>query len=271
MENTTAPRLLRVRQPKRADLVAEDVKRLVTQHELKPGDKLPMEKDLQKLFGVSKSTIREALKSLEVQGLITISTGPSGGATIAEVPLDRTFLFLQNYLFFKNVTMKDIYSARRLLEPELAAGAVPHLTERDFEALEANIENCHPAGGDEARLVRQRQEDLDFHDILAAANPDPFLRFLCQMINEMLRRLVVYSKHTPAEEHTAFGCANEKCHGAILEAARARDVGKVRDLMRAHMDEASFYVERLNGELDGRLILDSEMNIPAALKLPGRS
>jgi len=271
MEHVVKSQTPRVRQQKRGDLVAEDIKRLVTQRELKPGDKLPMEKELQNLFGVSKSTIREALKSLEVQGLITVSTGPTGGATIVEVPLQRTLLFLQNYLFFQDVTMKDIYAARRLLEPELAAGAVPHLTEKHFRALEENIENCQPTSRDERRLVHQRQADLDFHDILAAANPDPFLRFLCQTINEMLRRLVVFSTHTPPEEHAEFGCANAKCHTNILEAARQRDVERVRHLMRAHMDEASGFVERLNGQLDGRLILDSEM-MPTSFKLPpGRS
>jgi DNA-binding GntR family transcriptional regulator len=155
--------------------------------------------------------------------------------------------------------MKDIYSARRLLEPELAAGAAPFITDEQLDALEANIGACEPASKEAEGLVSQRQADLDFHDILATANPDPFLRFICQMINELLRRLVVFSTDTPAEEHVRFGTANVHCHSEILLALRARDPQKVRDLMRAHMDEASGFVARLNGRLDGRLILDSEM------------
>lgn len=218
-----------------------------------------MEKELQRLFSVSKSTIREALKSLEVQGLITVSTGPTGGATIIEVPLERTFQLLQNYLFFKEVSMQDIYAARRLLEPELAAGSVPFLSEEQLDALEHNIETCQPTSQEASLLVRQRQADLDFHDILAAANPNPFLRFTCELINEMLRRLVVFSTHTPPEEHTKFGCANVKIHSEIAKAARDRDSERVRALMKAHMEEAAEYVKRLNGRLDGRLILNSEM------------
>lgn len=246
-------------QVKRADMVTEDIKRLITQRNLKPGDRLPNERDLQDLFSVSKSTTREALKSLEVQGLITISPGPGGGATIREVPLERTLQLVQNYLFFKDVSMKDIYNARRLLEPELAAGAVPFITDEQLDALEANIEACEPASKEAGGLVRQRQADLDFHDILAMANPDPFLRFICQMINELLRRLVVFSTDTPAEEHARFGVANVHCHSEILKAVRSRDAQKVRELMREHMDEASNFVTRLNGRLDGRLFLDSEM------------
>jgi len=65
--------------------MVEDIKRWIAERRLGPGDKLPKEDELQALFGVSKGTAREALKSLEVQGLVTLKTGPAGGATIGEV------------------------------------------------------------------------------------------------------------------------------------------------------------------------------------------
>ena len=112
-------------------MVVEEIKRWIAEERLRPGDKLPKEAALQQLFGVSKGTAREALKSLEVQGLVTVSTGPAGGATIGEVPLDRTFQLVQNYLFFRDLNVAQIYAIRRILEPELAAGAVAHLTEAE--------------------------------------------------------------------------------------------------------------------------------------------
>ncbi|WP_066733173.1 FadR/GntR family transcriptional regulator [Cupriavidus sp. D384] len=257
-----------IRKQKRADLVAEELKRLITQRNLRPGDKLPHEVKLQQMFSVSKSTIREALKSLEVQGLISVSTGPTGGGTIVEVPLDRTFQLMQNYLFFKDVGISDVYTIRRLLEPELAAGAIPHLTEDDFRALERTIDLCDPASkaAAESQMLDQRQEDLTFHDILAAANPNPMLRFCCQLINEMLRQLVVFGNETPACEHERFGAANVSFHRRILEAARARDTDKVRALMSAHMEECTHFVTRMNGRVHGRLVLDSEMTRRTWLK-----
>jgi GntR family transcriptional repressor for pyruvate dehydrogenase complex len=60
------------------------------------------------------------------------------------------------------------------------------------------------------------------------------------------------------EEHTKFGCANVKIHAEIANAARVRDSERVRALMNAHMEEASEHIKRLDGRLDGRLILDSE-------------
>ena len=246
-----------IRSLKRPDLVAQEIKRLITEKNLSPGDRLPRESELQAQFEVSKGTIREALKSLEVQGLITISTGPSGGGTIVEVPLDRTLQFMQNYLFFQDVTIDSIYAVRQLLEPELAAGAVAHLTEADFEALEHSIACCNPASSSED-LVSQRREDVNFHDILAAANPNPFLRFTCELINEMLRQLIVYGNRTPKAEHRRFGEVNADFHRQIVLAARAHDVVRVRELMTLHMQDAANNVKRMKGRLQGKLILDAD-------------
>jgi GntR family transcriptional regulator, transcriptional repressor for pyruvate dehydrogenase complex len=246
-----------LRHLKRSDVVAEEIKRLITEGSLHPGDRLPRESELQAQFGASKGTIREALKSLEVQGFLKISTGPAGGGTLIEVTLDRTLQLLQNYLFFKDVTIDGIYEARRLLEPELAAGAVPHLSEDDFLALERSIACCDPTSSQED-LLSQRREDVNFHDILAAANPNSFLRFICELINEMIRQLIVYGNRTPESEHRRFGEANAKIHRQITAAARARDVDAVRRLMTQHMEDAAKHVKRMKGRLQGRLILDAD-------------
>jgi DNA-binding FadR family transcriptional regulator len=51
---------------------------------------------------------------------------------------------------------------------------------------------------------------VNFHDILAAANPNPFLRFSCELINEMIRQLIVFGNRTPQTEHRRFGEANAR-------------------------------------------------------------
>jgi GntR family transcriptional repressor for pyruvate dehydrogenase complex len=64
--------------------------------------------------------------------------------------------------------------------------------------------------------VRQRQEDVNFHDILAAANPNPFLRFSCELINEMIRQLIEFRNDTPQAEHERFGQAEVYCQQRTL-------------------------------------------------------
>jgi DNA-binding FadR family transcriptional regulator len=250
-----------VRAPKRADLVAEEVKRWIASRGMGAGDRLPKEAELQAIFSVSKGTIREALKSLEVQGLINVVTGPTGGARVGEVPFDKTFQLVQNYLYFKDVTVEDIYQLRRLLEPELAAGAVPHLTAAQFAALESSIAVCAPMPVRREDELVQRQEDLHFHDILAEANPNQLLRFVCQTVNHMLRCLVVLGGSKSSEHNRRLGETNVRAHQAILAAARRRDAEKVRKLMALHIAEAEGHVRKMHAELRKRLVLDSNMRM----------
>jgi GntR family transcriptional regulator, transcriptional repressor for pyruvate dehydrogenase complex len=247
------------RTQKRGDVVVEEIKRWIGERRLIPGDKLPKETALQELFGVSKGTAREALKSLEVQGLITVSTGPAGGATISEVPIERTFQLVQNYLFFRDLNVAQIYVIRRMLEPELAAGAVAHLTGADFEALEHSIHSCAPTPANDAQARAQRQEDLHFHDVLAAANPNALLRFMCEVINQLLRHLVTMGNQPAHPAYKRLGDANVAAHRRLLVAARRRDANEVRRLMLDHIDEAGDLAAELDAALRQGFVSDADL------------
>jgi GntR family transcriptional regulator, transcriptional repressor for pyruvate dehydrogenase complex len=244
--------------PKRGDEMVEEIKAWIAEKRVAPGDRLPKESELQALFGVSKGTAREALKSLEVQGLVKMSTGPAGGATIGEVPLERTLQLLQNYLFFRTLDIPQIYAVRRVLEPELAAGAVPHLTEEHFAALERSIAVCSPHSSRREEALAQRQEDLHFHDVLAAANPNVLLRFMCQVINHLLRYSVAMGEPNHPAGHE-LGDTNVAAHRRLLAAARKGDAARVRKLMVEHIDEAEQHVLKLSAAVRQRFVSDSDL------------
>jgi DNA-binding FadR family transcriptional regulator len=246
--------------PKRGDVIVDEIKGWIAERRLAPGDRLPKESELQELFGVSKGTAREALKSLEVQGLVTVSTGPSGGATIGEVPLERAFQLVQNYLFFRDVDVAQIYAVRRILEPELAAGAVPHLTAADLAALERSIETCAPLPATKAQAMSQRQEDLHFHDVLAAANPNALLRFMCEVINHLLRHMVAMGDQPVHPAYQRLGDSNLAAHRRILEAVKRGDANRVRKLMVEHIDEARTHVVELDAAVRQRFVSDADMH-----------
>lgn len=245
---------------KRGDVVAEQVKLWITERHLHPGDKLLKESALQNLFSVSKATMREALKSLEVQGLVTVSTGPNGGATVAEVPFGRTLQFLQNYLFFKDLSVEDIYAARLIIEPEIAATSLPHLKMDDIAALERSIAFCAPTAHSLVVTQLQRREDLNFHDILARANPNPLLRLMAQLINELLRHVVSLGGRTTHQQYQRFGAANVSAHRSIIDAIRSNDADKVRRVMLEHILEAEGHVKKLQGVVKQKLLLNSEVD-----------
>ncbi len=82
MSDTTLPQPATTPKRKRTDEIVDAIKRMIVEHGLGPGDRLPQERDLITQFSASKGTVREALKALEVQGLISVRTGPGGGAFI---------------------------------------------------------------------------------------------------------------------------------------------------------------------------------------------
>lgn len=233
---------------KRADHIVDAIKRWIVIEDIQPGDKLPNEKTLMEQFDCAKGTVREALKSLEVQGLITIKTGPNGGAALAEVPYGLTAQMLRNYLHFQKTTGPSVYGLRKLIEPEIAALAVENLTAADIVTLERLTACCqHPPVDIEDRLT-QRMSELDFHNLLADRCNNPILAFMGRFLNDLLKDLVIYKK-TALPEQIEFSNSNLQFHIQLIDAFKQHNRKAVFSLMQAHMEAA----EKFNIELEIQL------------------
>ncbi|WP_372501141.1 FCD domain-containing protein (plasmid) [Tistrella mobilis] len=243
------------RRPKLSELIVEDVKRRIVTEQLKPGDRLPGEAELIRLHGCSKGTVREALKGLEVEGLVVSRTGPGGGAWLARPTHDHASRALRNFLQFRHPDGHQIYALRKLIEPEVAVLAVGRLGPADFEVLEANIALCahEPVTEEEQRI--QRIAEIDFHNVLADVCPNPIFGFLGRFLNELLRDVVVLKKvYLP--ERRQFGLNNVDYHRRLIEAFRREDAAEVRRLMLDHMCDAEDHLDALEAEVARRFLLE---------------
>ena len=227
---------------KRSDLVAEQIKEAIISKRLPPGERLSDEKDFLKTYRVSKGTMREALKSLEVQGLVNIKTGPGGGASVARVSSEKTNELLWNYFFSRNVSLNDIYAVRKLVEPELAASVAAHLEEEDLQLLEQSVGNCSIQEFDDNDRV-QRIQELDFHLVMADACPNPVLAFFTKFILSLLARIIIHEELNPdphiSSHHSQQGL---DYHQALLMAFRERNPDKARQVMIEHMESAESFM-----------------------------
>lgn len=235
-------RLKPPRGPKRPAAICEEIKGWIVTRKLKPGDPLPQEKALLERFRASKGTMREALRSLEAQGLVTTRTGPRGGVFVAALDQHRAMELLGNYFFFRQPTIADIYTVRCQLEPELAASLVGRLSEDDCQRLEETMRVYdHPAEtvGEE---YKQRMAELDFHAVLAELCPNPVLGFMCGFLQNLLRDLTVcrriYDRPNPALRETGLSYQTR-----LIAALRAGDGESVRSIMYKHMLSAWRYME----------------------------
>jgi GntR family transcriptional regulator, transcriptional repressor for pyruvate dehydrogenase complex len=243
----------RPRASKRSDLIAEEMKRWIFVDKKQPGDRLPQEHELAALFKASRWTIREALKSLEVQGLISVSSGASGGARIADVSLENAVQLLANYFYFKPLSIQHIYSLRKVLEPMLAVETVDHLTEQHLRALAANVETTRLSPRNEDERREHRTAELAFHNILADACPNPVLSFICRFINDVLKDWVVFNR-TYVEDSEQFTHENLDYHAALLDAFQRRDRAAVARLMAEHMDQAACHTVEMNCEIEVKFL-----------------
>ncbi len=217
--------------------VAEAIKDWVVEQKLRQGDRLPNEAELIARFGMAKSTIREAMRILEAQGLIETRTGPGGGSFVGEVTADRAKALLANYFYFRDLSVADIYQLRRVLEPELAASLAGRLDTSQLAELE-DVVASYPEPARSAEEEREQHvASLAFHRKLANFSENALLAFVVSFMGRILTDLTVYRRlyDPPNRELYEKGVAYQTELIAALREGRAEDA---RTIMRRHMETA---------------------------------
>ena len=195
--------------------------------ELRPGDRLPPEADLARSLGVSRPTVREALKVLEALNVLESSTGPTGGtfvrpldgAGVAEYLTDSISLLLD----VDELTPEELYAAREAIEVPAAGMAAARRTEEDLDALQAVIE------GDELKDFDTLVADISFHRALAAASKNRMLSLFVNAVHMTLRTITARYILPEAKQ------ASQRQHRLIYEAIVAGDEALARGRMREHL------------------------------------
>jgi DNA-binding FadR family transcriptional regulator len=237
---------------KRSDAIAGEIKKWIVEKNLQSGHRLPQEKELTEHFISAKSTVREAIKVLEAQGLVTTKTGPGGGAFVTEMPQEKAISLLSNFFYFNTLTIKDIYQIRIQLEPEMAASLCGRLTPDDLECLKKTITIYSSPVATQEEEYQQRLNELMFHECLADLCPNPLLSFVCKFMLHLLKNLdfchKIYQK--PNQELFDTGRYYQM---ALYDALEQEDHKRVRQLMREHMLAAEKIMVTRERELNGRL------------------
>lgn len=199
---------------------------MVTAGDLKPGDRLPGERELADLFNVSRPTIREAVKALSVLGVLKSRHG--GGIYVS--PLEAADLLgpLTFFLTLRDVEVARLYEARSLIEGEIAALAAAHATAADADRLAALIEQQEAVLGDP---VAYRLVDTKFHRVLADLSGNAFLSRAAESLN-----ILGLEFRKTASETAEVIMGSVRDHKRILASVRAGDAGAARQAMREHME-----------------------------------
>ncbi len=233
--------------------VADEIKQWVVERDLKAGDKLPNEGAMIEQFGVSKGTVREALRILEAQGLIVTKTGPGGGSIVGEVSTERARSLLANYFYFQNLSVADIYQMRKVLEPELAASLAGRLDEGQLAELHS-LALRHPEPATTAEEEKEQHiSSLVFHARLSDFAGNRLLGFIIGFMAQALTDLTVYRQlyDPPNVDLWRKGRQHQL---QLVEALRQGEPERARKIMYSHMQIAEELMSVQEAHLQRRFL-----------------
>ena len=236
----SAPRAA-IQSQKKSALLAQQIVDEIVNDGLVAGDRLPPEAEMSAYYGVGRSTIREALRVLESQGVITIKTGPGGGPVVA--PFDAGFLAanIALHLQLSGATFRDVMNARLVIEPAIAGAAAELGDDDTLKALNSIVENSASLPETAAASVRQNlvTDSADFHDIVAAGSGNPFFEYLMMAIHRITEPF--------AQQLSYAGERRERLvrhHREIVEGIASGDRDVAAGAMRKDLLEFFDYVDQ---------------------------
>ena len=168
------------------EVVAGQLRDRILSGELQVGDRLPPEDELTEVFGVARTTLREALRVLESQGLITIRRGRGGGPVVTHPSLEPAAMALAVSLQLQGATHGDLDMARRMIEPQVAGELARRHRAADLKALDAAIDVADAAAqaGDVEAFGLAA---LGFHETLMERSHSITITTLSQVLHELVQ------------------------------------------------------------------------------------
>ncbi|MEX2496879.1 MAG: FadR/GntR family transcriptional regulator [Woeseia sp.] len=210
--------------------IVSQIRDAVFAGELKTDDVLGSEADLSKRFGVSRMSIRDALRSLEAMGIVEIRMGAKGGATIAAGSSDRFADALAIQLALIGVTKEELLQARAATESMTAELAAMNATAEDLEEIKAVVDEAEANVGNAENTVSLGEK---FHLAVASAAHNGILHAQMKAMRDVLWR----PGRQPTREHAE--CI-VKVHRQLYELIAAGDAEEARLLMASHVKTLNF-------------------------------
>jgi GntR family transcriptional regulator, sialic acid-inducible nan operon repressor len=217
-----------------SEQVTAELEQLIVSGRLKAGATLPSERELMGVYGVGRTSIREALFALQRKGVVSAQPGlrpivslPKAATLVADLS-GTVRLFLAS-----EVGMREFQLARRFFEPAIARFAAQHATPDDHARMSVALASCDAAQAQPEAFV---DADVDFHFAMVQATHSELLIALHRAVLEWLREQRISSMEPLGSTQAA-----QRAHRRILEAIVARDPDRAERAMLGHLTEVESY------------------------------
>ena len=226
MPVTFNPEFETVRRNKVYEEVARQIERLILK-KLQPGDKLPSERELAETLGVSRSSIRDAIRSLELMGMVEPRQG--AGTIVREISSDSLANPLVNVLKRKEELVSELLDFRKMLEPPLAARAAARVSADEISEMEEILQRQQEKQSlGEAAVA----EDAEFHYSIALASGNSVVLKVLDILMDLLRGTRERSLQVEGRPQRSLAG-----HRRILAALKRHDAEAAKAAMRRHIED----------------------------------
>lgn len=209
------------------EAIAVQLKEAIYSGKLKPGDKLPTERELAKMFKTSSAAVRSAVLSLEQAGLLRIKKGAGGGFFIQDLDFRPVRDSLNHLLRLGKASISDLTEARGALEPEAARLAAIRATAGDLKEMEKAILELKKGF---IRALPRQSDDFKFHVCVAEGSKNAIIITFTRSLMDLLSQGIGSYTLRPEENETILDQ-----HQRILDAIIAKDPAKAQRLSLEHV------------------------------------
>jgi len=233
-----------VKRPDVTGLVVERLRSLLERGVLQPGSKLPPEPKMAGMFGISRPSLRQAYKALNILGIIRAV--PGDGTYISESTSQALSMPLTFLMLLKKITLEEVFEFRMLLEGELATMAANRASDEELLAMHAQLEQMRSFLTDETR-ARYLEAEYEFHNCIARGAHNALLLEITSIVSGLLwetRKKLVELVPDLNEDLQA--------HRNIYLAACARQAQAAGDAMRRHLKVAFDLFNAATGQKNAR-------------------
>ena len=235
--DVTPRSVARSRPQKTATIVAASIVDRITDAGMASGDVLPPERILMEEYGVGRGTMREALRYLELQGVLTIKTGPKGGPVVASPDSRHLAATLALLMQFAGTSFRSVVEARQDLEPVTARlSAINDTDGETSRQLMLSVAAMEEHLGDWDIFL---DENRRFHDLMAWGSQNPIFGYVINSLHWITDGTVLGIDYP-----LRFRRAVLEAHRAIAEAVSAADPDASEAAMREHMAQTVAYFEK---------------------------
>jgi GntR family transcriptional repressor for pyruvate dehydrogenase complex len=215
-----------------SEVIVEQMRILIREGKLVPGDRLPSERSLCERFGVSRVTVREALRVLEAGGLVEIRVGARGGAFVTQPSSERVGEGLAQLMTLAPMTAGDVTEARMVFELGILPLVVERATDEDIADLRHLVEQGLSALEDGSYTMAM---SAAFHVRVASSTHNPAIEMLVQSFHgPMLMSLQQAQVAAPL-----MGPRGAHEHFELVEAIEQRDTERARAIMSRHLQRTA--------------------------------